>query len=228
MRKLRTAKIRFDAWKRNPSRLILKSIRGVKEPVFVQIGSNDGKSNDPIFQILTSNPACSAFLVEPIPTLFQRLKTNYAGRPNTTFINAAIANGTLNELPFYHLAAGTKTALPYLPSWFDQVGSFQREHILKHFGPEVEPFIASSIFPTLSLKCLLESNQITKLDVLHIDAEGYDWIILSQLDLQKHMPVVILFEHSHLSEKDLEEAKRMLSPVYRFYDLGDDYFCRRR
>jgi len=228
LRKLRTAKIRFDAWHRNPARLILKSIRGIRSPVFVQIGSNDGNSNDPIFQMLHSNPAWSALLVEPIPELFERLKENYGNRPNTTFVNVAIANGTASELLFYYLKAAAKTELPELPPWYDQVGSFNRDHVLKHFGPEVEPFVVSSTFPTLSLSRLLESNGISTLDVLHIDAEGYDWEILSQLDLEKYKPRVILFEHAHLLQSVLTEAKRKLAPTYRVYDLGNDLFCRRR
>jgi FkbM family methyltransferase len=228
LRKCRTARIRFDAWKRNPSRLILKSVRGVDSPVFVQIGSNDGKSNDPFYPLLSSHPSWRALLVEPIPSLFERLKVNYADRPNTGFVNAAITDGPPGERVFYYLSDAAKVALPDLPPYYDQLGSFDRAHIFKHVGPEVEPFVLSSKFPTLSLPGLLEANEIEKVDVLHIDAEGYDWEILRQLDLQKYSPVAILFEHVHLSKEALEEARNKLGNAYRLYDLGDDFFCRKK
>lgn len=228
LRKLKTARIRFDAWYRDPSRLILKAIRGLKSPVFVQIGANDGRSNDPFFQILCSNPSWSALLVEPIPAIFERLKINYAGRPNTKFVNAAITGELPAEKAFYYLSDAAKLALPELPPYYDQLGSFSRDHIVKHFGQQIEPFIVNTVFPTFSLPYLLETNHVEKLDVLHIDAEGYDWDILNQLDLQRYSPLVILFEHAHLSMEVLDEAKRKLNKVYRLYDLGNDFFCRKR
>lgn len=198
-RKTLTAKIRYRAWKLNPSRLIHKAIKHLQSPVFVQIGSNDGKSNDPLHALLVANPSWVSLLVEPVPWLFERLKANYANQPNAKFENAAIAGGPPGQKAFYYLSAAAKKALPELPTWFDQIGSFDKTHIFKHLGQEVEPYIINSVYPTLPYKGLIQKHGIERVDVLHIDAEGYDWEILSQVDLELHPPIVILFEHVHLT-----------------------------
>jgi len=226
-RKILTASIRYRAWKLNPSRLILNSIKHIHSPVFVQIGSNDGKSNDPLHDLLVANPSSVSLLVEPVPWLFERLKANYANQPNAKFENAAIAEGSPGQKAFYYLSAAAKKALPELPPWFDQIGSFDRTHIFKHLGQEVEPYIISSVFPTLPFESLIQKHGIKRIDVLHIDAEGYDWEILSQVDLVLHPPMVILFEHVHLAPEIKERALVRLRGNYRILDLGCDYFCRR-
>ena len=46
----------------------------------------------------------------------------------------------------------------------------------------------------MTIEALFQKNDIKELSLLHIDAEGYDWKILSQLDLECFNPKIILFE----------------------------------
>src|SRR4051812_34422848 len=57
---------------------------------FIQIGANDGVSNDPIRRYVVEY-GFKGVLIEPQPDVFTRLKANYSGMPGITFENAAIA-----------------------------------------------------------------------------------------------------------------------------------------
>jgi hypothetical protein len=60
------------------------------DPFFIQIGANDGKTHDPLYKFVTEF-GWSGILLEPLPDIFERLKANYAGRPNLKLLNAALA-----------------------------------------------------------------------------------------------------------------------------------------
>jgi FkbM family methyltransferase len=216
-------------WHQNPSRRLRNRLRGQQALTVVQIGSNDGKTDDPIHQLLSENATWNALLVEPIPFLFQRLMRNYAGRENTQFANVAIGESE-GEMTFYYLEEALKIQMPDLPPWFDQLGSFDSEHIVKHLGEEIRPFVKTLNIPATPLSQLLQKHSITQIDLLHIDTEGYDWSILKQLDLKTYRPKVILFEYKHLSTSDRAAAVESLESLYQVQDLsiGGDYLCVRK
>jgi len=132
-------------------------------------------------------------------------------------------------MTFYWVdAAAAKSALPDLPYWYDQLGSFDSQHILKHFDGALEPFIRSTDLEGLNLPTLFDRNKVEKIAVLHIDTEGYDWKILSQLDLFRHDPQFILYEKNHLSEKDLQASIQFLDEHYVLFSLGIDMLAVNR
>lgn len=182
---------------------------------FVQIGSNDGQQGDPIYNIVRHNDKWSGLLVEPVPFLFKRLQHNYQEPDRFTLENVAIApeNGTLK---FYYVSESAWLDLgEELPQWFDQVGSLSKEHILKHLptglsASRLEPYIVEADVESLRLSNLLSRNNIAKIDLLHIDTEGFDYQILSQVDFKQYQPRVILYEHIHLSPSDQLAAEALL------------------
>ncbi len=212
----------------DPSRRLQRFLRGQKNLFVLQIGSNDGMNGDPIFAALKLQNSWEALLVEPVPYLFERLKQNYAGNNRVQFANVAIAEAATN-CTFYYLDSSVKSHVPDLPTWFDQLGSFDRNHITRHLGAVVEPFIGSLTIPTISLPSLLEHHKVSRIDVLHLDTEGYDWKILRQLDLKTFRPKVILFEYKHLQEAERLAALAFLRPAYKITDLdvSGDYLCER-
>jgi FkbM family methyltransferase len=224
----RTGWMAYTSWKNDPVRLIERSLRNRHEAFVVQIGSNDGKTGDPIHGMLRRNTSWRALFVEPVPFLYQRLRENYGNEARFCFENIAIgANHTLN--PFYYLPASAREHFPELPVWFDQLGSFTRDHIAHELGrSDIEPFIAVANIPTVPLPELLSRNDVRQIDLLHIDTEGYDWMILQQLDLTRFRPTLVLFEHKHLSPAAKAASKAFLSPNYSLRDLGSDYFCKLR
>lgn len=195
-------------------------ILGGKVAHIVQIGSNDGKTGDPLNQLLFTNKEWKALFVEPVPYLFERLKRNYPDDKRFQFENVAINKG--ERLTFYWVNPDANGTLDNLPYWFDQLGSFNRQHIINELGERIEPFIFSEELEGVTLNTLFERNDIQQIDILHIDTEGYDWQILSQLDLKKHKPSFILYEKNHLLASDLNDSYNFLKIDYKLYEIGID------
>jgi FkbM family methyltransferase len=213
-------------WKGYPDYKLWHILKGRKDLFVVQIGSNDGVTGDPIHSLLKSNPSWKALLVEPVPYLFDRLCKNYFDIPNIQFANVAITDRP-GMATFYYVDPVAKDNTPELSCLFEQLGSFDRGHIVRHLGGTLEKFIVTTQVSTFPLSTVLERNNVNKIDLLHIDAEGHDWKVLRQLDLARFRPDVILFEHIHLSEDDKTQAMAFLKGNYEMTNLGADFLCRR-
>lgn len=222
--RLRASVARFlDGSRRtDPHFLISRCVLSPNAQV-VQIGSNDGKTNDPLRRLLLSRRHWQALLVEPVPSLFTRLVSNYPAEPRFVFENVAITLAT--NATFYWVDPSAQQHIPALPPWYDQLGSFDRSHITKHLNGVLEPFIVSAPLQCLTLSELLARHAVHRIDVLHIDTEGHDWQVLSQLNLVAHAPDIILYEHRHLSPDDKKRSIEFLAGTYDIYDLGRDYFA---
>ena len=90
------------------------------------------------------------------------------------------------------------------------IASLDRDHVLKHLAPEYHSIVESDTVECLTVKALLKRNHIEQIDLLHIDAEGCDWIILQQFDFNLVRPTVVLFERKHLNREDQEVARSMM------------------
>lgn len=165
------------------------------EVFLVQIGSNDGKTNDPFYGHITTR-GWSALLVEPVPFIYERLVENHCGHARVITDNVAISNREETR-PFYHLR---RTDSPDAPWWYDQIGSFDREQVLKSRDeiPGLEELLTSTEVRCVSLRSLLETHGIRSFHILHTDLEGYDSHVIRQLDFTRWSPDLILYENKHL------------------------------
>jgi FkbM family methyltransferase len=193
----------------------------------VKIGANDGYLDDPTARLLSRRPAMRCVFVEPVPHLLSRARQRWGTDPRFTYVLAAINEGRPAE--FYYVDDSAKAQLPDLRIDPDQLGSFDRQHILKHpDGERLAPFIRSLAVEGMSLDALFAYTKLSRLDILHVDAEGWDWRILSQLDLNRWQPAYILFEHIHLTEQERHEAKARLLPGYDLEVFGTDWLWTRK
>ena len=176
---------------------------------FVQIGSHDGRTNDPLWTFRNYG-TLRGVLVEPMPRAFEQLRSNHRGRDDRfTFVHAAVAErpGVVHA---YHLPDA-----PHSSSDQDQIASLDREHVAQHapyfgFGPDD---VVATPVPAITLHELLAFNGPGGPDLLHIDAEGQDERILLELDLTRTRPAVIMYEHVHLRSDRAE---------HRLHDAGYD------
>lgn len=192
----------------------------------IQIGSNDGMTEDPIYSLITTKTKWNAVLVEPVPYLFEKLKRNYPSDPRLRFENAAINDGTKQTFYYVEIKVGDRPK--NLPNWHDQLGSFDGKNIESHLQGALEPFIKEMIVKGLTLEELFKKNRVENLKLLHMDTEGYDWKILSQLDLKKHRPTVLFFEHKHLGEIEMKEARQFLEPDFHIFRFESNFLCLRK
>ena len=166
-------------------------------------------------------------MVEPVPFLFERLRVNYSGiQKQIQFANVAVTTCS-GKKSFYYIDQSAKNSIPDLPEWYDQLGSFERNHISKHFDRLPDEFIVETAIITVSLADLFTRYSIERIDLLHIDTEGHDWSILQQLDLHKYHPSIILFEWKHISQDERQEAIAALGKFYTMtlLDVTGDMLC---
>jgi FkbM family methyltransferase len=174
---------------------------------FVQIGAYDGRESDPI-QAFIQQRRWGGIVVEPQPDAFERLRRNYAGRPDLIFENVAIADRE-GSLPLYRL--GDEFAYLFKGD-HRMLSSFDPEHVIKHLTKQVDTreVLQSIQVRCLTLSGLLAKYGVRKLDLLQIDAERSDYKILKMVDFANIKPEIICFEHAHLSAVEKGECIQLL------------------
>jgi len=199
--------------------------RAVSEPVFVKVGANDGITGDPFSDILLANAKWKGLLIEPVPYCFDRLRASFHDARRFSLEQVAIG-ATAGQATFYYVDEKAVESIPDLPSWYDQLGSFDKNHILKHLGGALAPFIVEQNVEVLPLPDVLKRNGIRDVHLLHIDTEGHDYEVLKTLDLAKQPPGAIFIEHRHLPAAQKTEMLSLLRKhEYTVYDCGSDYFA---
>jgi len=202
---------------------IIRILKYEPSVFFVQVGSNDGLQGDPIHEFIMQNKSWSGIFIEPVRFLFERLRQNYQNADRFIFENVAIST-EIGKRNFYYVSEKAKSELgSALPYWHDQLGSFDRNHIAKTLDGMLEPYIVEEEIECVPLEQVLDRNQVITIDLLHIDTEGFDYKVLSQLNLKKYHPLIILFEHNLLSPDELEKARSLLKNAgYKLFEYGAD------
>jgi FkbM family methyltransferase len=178
---------------------------------FIQVGSNDGVQGDPIHDLILLNTGWSGIFIEPVRSVFQQLKRNYREAPRFVFENTAIGKEK-EKVKFYYVSEKARTQRGNsLPFWFDQLGSFDRNHILKQLDGRLEPFIIEELIECVPMQEILDRNHVERFDLLHVDTEGFDCQVISQIDFTRYQPKVILYEHHHLSHEERQKVTSLLS-----------------
>ena len=191
---------------------------------FVQIGSNDGVLHDPIHQVVR---ACgwTGVLVEPLSDLFGQLVANYDGVPGLAFENVALGrqDGTTT---MYRVEPR-----PGDPYWVGLLASFDRDVILSK--ADVLTDVAARLIEvgveTVTLETLVRRNGLETIDLLHVDAEGYDYAVLEQIDFSAPWaPAFIIYEKEHFGTATRRAARRLLADAgYTCVDIWPDELAYR-
>jgi FkbM family methyltransferase len=171
----------------------------------VQVGAFDGASNDPVIDAIERYD-CRALLIEPQPEPFSRLQSLHADRDNVHLLNVAIGDID-GERDFFTVE------LDGMPEWVAQLASFDRETIEGHqrympAGCQIR--VQSTKVKTMTFETALDAAGMETVDVLQIDAEGYDLELLKLFDIPRREPIIVNFEHAHLSRSDRVSAVDLL------------------
>jgi FkbM family methyltransferase len=207
-----------------PAPLVDEAARHSRPPfTFVQVGANDGLTGDPLFETV-SRAEVRGLLIEPMPEMFERLTSNYASKPGLSMVQVAVGEdeGT-RELYWVPSRPGD-------PIWVDLLGSFSRDVILSHAAevPGIADRIQTLSVPCRTLSSLVVEHGFTRIDLLHIDAEGSDLAILRTLDFDaRWAPRCILYEQKHLGPDATEAMDLLHRAGYHTLDLGMDVFAFR-
>ena len=179
----------------------------------VQIGTN--KAYDDVTDIVNqySEHINKLILVEPLKVHHQSIKECYKNYPQHVIEPSVIVdNNDQKEIIFYyHKDDG--------PGF--EVSSTNKEHILKHvvFNPKLtsEGIIEQST-PCLTTSELFDKYDLKDINILYIDAEGYDDKIIYNLNLHKYNITNIIYEHLHIdSEAVIKYLENMGYTTIRNY-----------
>ncbi len=223
--------------------LLEKVVREKPTVTIVQIGANVGDtSSDQLYGFLkehcchatgTASLRCRAVMVEPVRHLFEQLSANYANFHGVTCENAAIAE-VAGTRDFYRLREGIDLQAHGLTPWAEQLGSFLPEQMNSLWSHDpgnttlrafVEANIVVDKVRCMTMHDLLEKHELTDVDLLQIDTEGYDYQILRTIDFQQFTPRYINYERIHLKKNEPRCRTIMLDNGYRLHDHGQDTLC---
>lgn len=187
---------------------------------FLQIGAYDGITGDPLHDLI-KRLKWRGILIEPQYDIFQRLRKTYADQPQLILENIAI-NAQNGSRILYCL----KDEYKELTRWSHrQFASFDPMHVVKHidYHGNYEKVLNMTMVECLNIESLLKKHNINTIDLLQIDAEGYDYEILKSIDFTRVSPAIINFEYVHLSMTDRENCLRLLIDAgYRIHIGGMD------
>lgn len=172
------------------------------QPALVVIGAMDGVSFDGLHPYIVTYE-WSGLFVEPMPAQFRRLWRNYVALPfarANKYENSAIANhdGTVRMLTIdqravdeglVHPAFGGMSAI-YPPR--NGLASEGDAATVQQYGQVVD-------VNCITLDTLFTRHAVERVDVLWIDAEGWDYEIVGQLDFSRFRPKLLRAEYINLS-----------------------------
>jgi FkbM family methyltransferase len=142
--------------------------------------------------------------------------------PDSRFVLERVAISDRAETRWLYYIPQQEIDGRWLAPGFQGVASLSREHVAKNLnavgvGPDCIEAVAVDCD---TLDAVLARNRVTGLDVLCVDAEGYDYEVLRQLDFKKLRPRLILYEHYNLG-RNLGEARMLLKQNgYRIVNCG--------
>ena len=171
----------------------------MKPLTIVQVGACEG--NDEVTDIVKENEVKLLVLVEPLDALRnEALAKCYKDTPNTILYNVAITpKPTDNRHKFFVHPDGPGCA------------SLDINHVEKHFPDSTEKIVSVEV-PCMTMHQVFEKHHVTDVDMLFIDAEGYDADILWSIDLKKYNIKRIVFEYINLKSCGiLREVREFLT-----------------
>lgn len=176
----------------------------------IQIGANDGITHDPIHKFIKRD-RWKGVLLEPQSEVFHDfLKKIYKKNKEIHCVCAAIGYEDGKQL-IYKIGFSKMR-------WATGLASFSKEKIEQAFengivahnckvhGIEIpsdnSQWITEEEVEVISPKTLIKRYDLNKIDLLQIDAEGFDFEVIKMFDIPTTNPHAIVFENVGLSSDD--------------------------
>ena len=185
----------------------------------IQIGANDGLRFDVLNEYIKKQKI-ESLLVEPIPFYYSKLKDNYSEYSFVKLEKSAVSkkSGTIS------MYTVKKDHLDKYDDHIKGINSVNKKHLKKHN-------VRSNHIEKISVECLspkdlLKRYEIDNLDLVFIDAEGYDGeIVIGFLDYINFQPIII-FEFIHI-EYDLfiNVIKKLDEKKYNYFSIDENLIC---
>jgi len=184
----------------------------------IQVGANDGLRFDNINKFIKKYKTKSV-LLEPIKEYFDRLKENYKDYENIFFENTAISvNNQINYL--------YKVKTDDLDKYDDHIkgiSSYDFNHLIKH-GVK-KKHITKEKIESISITKLFEKYDFN-IDLLFIDAEGYDAEIAIDLLQKSNFRPIIIMEYVHIKLLSIKILNNLfIEKKYKYFKIRENLIC---
>ena len=184
----------------------------------IQIGANDGLRFDNINKYIKQYKTKSV-LIEPIKEYFDQLKKNYIDYKNIFFENLAIS---VNDQINYLYKVKTNDLGKY-DEHIKGISSFDFNHLIKH-GVK-RKHITKEKIESISIVKLFEKYNFD-INLLFIDAEGYDANIAIDLLQNSNFKPIIVIEYVHVSLSTIKNLNNLLTEKnYRYFRINENLIC---
>ncbi len=189
---------------------------------FVQVGANDGKKSDPLYEIIKKYEM-SGIMLEPIPETFKRLRYNYANSSlikNNKLILENIAltpEGDSGDILFYKFCDITQEDEGDLLG-YSTTDKSKLTDIRKSLG--IDNQISEIKVGCESVPFFLNKRSLNNISLLVLDAEGMDIDILMSFLKYKNLPNIIYMEILGQSCDKIMQAVNEL--IDNGYKIGGD------
>jgi FkbM family methyltransferase len=185
---------------------------------FIQIGANDGITYDLIHKFIKRD-GWKGVLLEPQSYVFNKyLKKLYRKDKNVHPLNAAI--GYSDETAKLYKIGFSNAR------WATGLATFNKDMIIKAYEsghvdrqakknnetvPEDDSLkISEEKVRVISPASLTAEYDLPRIDLLQIDAEGFDFEVIKMFDKQGINPRIMIFESSHFSDAEFEACMAFL------------------
>ncbi|MEC9346854.1 MAG: FkbM family methyltransferase [Pseudomonadota bacterium] len=217
--------------------LVHQRLHDGRPATVVQIGANDGETNDPIGELLLrcADRITAALLVEPQQKAHARLARRYRDMAQVQCLKAAI-DWTPGQRTLWSIdRARAEAQIGRKVS--DGIASFSRDHVLDALcarsgdleRDEAERLLAPEDVQVKTMRQALTDAGIDgALNIVLIDTEGFDGEVIRMLADLDLWPEIIQYEHKHLDRDERREIARLLSGHgYRLWADHADVWGRR-
>ena len=164
----------------------------------IQIGANKGY--DDVTELIKDKEISKLVLVEPFEEHNKSLNECYSNVKNFIIQNIIVQDDpSLHECSiFYHTHdASHNNAF--------ELASLNKNHSLKIRGQYTEDGIVSRTLRCMTINQLFDQHNLTEIDLLFIDTEGYDCNIIKSIDFSKYKIKELYFENLHCDVSEIRE-----------------------
>ena len=184
---------------------------------FIQVGAHDGQMHDPLRPFIINNN-WTGLLIEPQIDMYHKCIKNYRNKKNITFVNVAL-HPTESTISLYKVA----DPKDYSHTGWASVNPNRFENTIYK-----DNYIEEKVH-SMHLMDVIKKYNIHDIDLFQIDTEGYDWDIIQMFDFDLSQPILIQYEHCHLTNLNYTASINHLERLnYRCFQKRNDTFAIRK
>jgi FkbM family methyltransferase len=217
---------KFGGYARRPVEILVEdAVLLDNARTFLQVGANDGYFSDPLNLAIFRHRLKGTF-AEPQLNYYRELQNTYRGFADMYYLQCAVT-ADQGAMTMFTLDCSSGR----LPRWAQGVGALSIEQIRKSGDQidNIESYIRSSEVECITVADLLNRGGSRDPDIIVVDAEGYDYTILTQFDFDQLSAKLVIYETDSMQHEDAADlSMRLEAAGFAILDAGQDTVALRR